>query len=96
LKCNTGGSISEGFEGSQELDICEACCCRGGGKPGDRPRAKREVGFAGQVTTEAADGILDAAFLPRVGLFKEAQTAGHLLGRPALFQIATDLSAELG
>jgi hypothetical protein len=84
LKCNPRGRISEGLIRSQELKALawgvvvakEASLelLRGQGS---------ENGFAGEVTAHAADGIFDAAFLPRfVGVAEEsgkAQALGELV-----------------
>jgi hypothetical protein len=63
LKCNTGGSISEGRVGGQEAEAfawgvvvaLDAGPALFGGQGG-------EIGFAGEVSAHAADGVFDAAF----------------------------------
>jgi hypothetical protein len=90
LKCNTGRSISEGFEGSQESEAFA-----GGvvvAKEASLKIVRRQsgqVGFAGEVTTESADGILDAAFLP--GFVRIAEE-----GRQAELLSELVMSSELG
>src|SRR5579863_2261164 len=80
LKCNTGESISEGLIRGQEAEAFArgvVVALDGGvelfGGQGD------QVGFAGEVATQASDGVLDAPFLPRlVGVAEEGGQAEAL------------------
>lgn len=90
MKCNTGRSISEGFEGSQESEAF----ARGVVVAKDASlkivrRQSRQVGFAREMTTQAADGILDTAFLP--GFVRIAEE-----GRQAQLLSELVMSSELG
>ena len=96
LKCNTGVSISEGLIGSQEVEALargivvalnaslELIGAQGG-----------EIGFAREVAAHAADGVFDAAFLPRfVGIAEESGKAKALLKKVMLGELGAVVEGD--
>jgi hypothetical protein len=96
LKCNTWVSISEGLVGGQEVEAFAwgvvVALDRSlevlGGQGG-------EVGFAREVATHAADGVFDAAFLPRfVGVAEESGEAETLSEQVMLGELGPVIESD--
>jgi hypothetical protein len=86
LKCNTTGSISEGLIGGQEVEAL----AWGGVVAKDASvdligRQVGQVGFTGEVAAHAADGVFDAAFLPRFVSVAEERGEAEALGEQVMF-----------
>jgi hypothetical protein len=65
LKCNTRGSIGESLVRGQEVKtLARGVVVAKDTSFEPQGRERGEIGFAGEVTTEASDGVLYAAFLP--------------------------------
>src|SRR5487761_705376 len=84
LKCNTGSSISEGFEWGQEVEAFTRGVVVAMDASLEIVRGQRgEIGFTGQVAAQATDGVFDAALLPGfVGVAEEGgntQALGELV-----------------
>ena len=84
MKCNSRGRISESLVGGQEVKALAwgIVVTKDASKELIRGQGS-EIGFAREVMAHAADGVFDAAFLPRfVGVAEEsgnAQALGELV-----------------